>query len=122
MNLRKTLAVLSIAGLFLVPSLARSSDAEEVTVNGEILDMACYVAHEAMGADHAKCAVKCVKAGQPMGLRAADGTVYLLFADHGDASAYEEAKEFAGKDVEIRGSVSARDGVKAITVHGVKAL
>ena len=60
---------------------------EMLTVRGEILDMACYIAHGAKGDDHAGCAKRCVKGGQPMGLLAEDGTVYLLYAGHKDASA-----------------------------------
>jgi hypothetical protein len=89
---------------------------------GEILDMACYMAHEAKGPDHASCAATCLKGGQPMGLLAADGAVYLLAADHGDPSAFNKAKEFAGKKVEIEGEAASRAGIKAITVKAVKPL
>ena len=91
-------------------------------VQGEILDMSCYMGHGGMGEGHAGCAAKCVKGGQPMGLLSTDGAVYLLFADHGDASAFEKAKELAGKKVEVTGDVATKDGLKGITVKGVKAL
>jgi hypothetical protein len=55
-----------------------------------------------------------------MGLLAEDGTVYLLFADHGDADAYETAKDYAGKKVEISGPMASRAGMKGITVLEVK--
>jgi len=93
-----------------------------VTVHGEILDMACYVAHAAKGADHASCAKRCVKGGQPMGLLAKDGTVYLLFASHSDPTAFNAAKEFAGKDVEITGPSSKHGGIAGIEVQSVKAM
>ena len=89
---------------------------------GEILDMACYMAHEAKGVEHASCAASCLKGGQPMGLLATDGTVYLLAADHGDASAFNKAKELAGKKVEVEGERAERAGIKAITVKAVKPL
>ena len=94
----------------------------EMTVRGEILDMACYVAHEAKGPDHAACAKRCVKGGQPMGLLAEDGTVYLLYANHQDGSAFEEAKEFAGQKVEISGVSATQAGIKGLEVHKVKQL
>ena len=93
-----------------------------VTVRGEILDMACFVAHEAKGPDHAACAKRCVKGGQPMGILAEDGTVYLLFARHDDASAFEQTKEHAGEKVEISGLAKAQAGIKGIEVHGVKKI
>ncbi|NIV47826.1 MAG: hypothetical protein GWN46_13940 [Gammaproteobacteria bacterium] len=94
----------------------------QTTVRGEILDMACYVAHEAKGPDHAACAERCVKGGQPMGLLAEDGTVYLLYANHKDGSAFEQAKEFAGQNVEIVGIAATRAGIKGLEVSGVKKL
>ena len=119
MNLRKTLLFLCIIALLTVPALA---DDKPTSVKGEILDLACYISHDSHGEDHAKCAERCVKGGQPMGLLGEDGTVYVLFADHGDESAYKSAQSFAGKMVEISGPLAEKDGVKGITVHSVKAL
>jgi len=95
---------------------------KKMTLQGEVLDMACFVAHNGQGPSHAACALKCLKDGQPMGLLAKDGTVYLLFADHGDATAYNEAKEFAGKNVEIQGPLASKGTFKGITVESVKLL
>jgi len=92
------------------------------TVRGEVLDMACYLGHEAKGPEHAGCAKRCVKGGQPMGLLAEDGTVYLLLASHEDGSAYEKTKEHAGERVEITGVVSSQAGFKGLEVDGVKPL
>ena len=94
----------------------------QMTVRGEVLDMSCYIAHEAKGPDHAPCAKKCVKGGQPMGLLAEDGTVYLLYASHGDGSAFEKTKEHAGQNVEITGVTATQAGIKGLEVHGVKPL
>ncbi len=94
----------------------------KVTVQGEILDLACYVSHGAKGAGHADCAQSCLKGGQPMGLLAKDGTVYVLFADHGDAGAYNKAKEYAGKRVEVQGESAAQGSLHGITVSAVKPL
>ncbi len=94
----------------------------QMTVQGEILDMACYVAHEAKGPDHAGCAKRCAKGGQPMGLLAEDGTVYLLYASHEDSAAFEKAKEHAGQRVEINGVTATQAGIKGLEVHGVKPL
>ena len=98
------------------------ADGDEVTVRGEILDMACYIGHGATGEEHAPCAVKCVKGGQPMGLLSADGEVYLLVANHKDATAFEQAKELAGKQVELQGVSMSRDGIRAVEVLSVKKL
>lgn len=94
----------------------------QMTVQGEILDMACYVAHESKGPDHASCAKRCVLGGQPMGLLATDGTVYLLYASHSDGAAFEQAKEHAGQKVEISGVATTQAGINGLEVHGVKPL
>jgi len=122
MKLRNAMGILTVAALALAPLTVLVAAEKDTTVKGEVLDLACYVAHDGSGKEHAGCAVKCVKAGQPMGLKAADGTVYILFADHADGAPFEKAKDLAGKEAEITGSVSDRDSVKGITVHGVKAL
>jgi hypothetical protein len=128
MKLRMLLAsVTAVALASLVTMAAGEKPAEKVdeqttAVHGEILDMSCYMGHGGMGEGHAGCAAKCLKGGQPMGLLGTDGVVYLLFADHGDASAFEKAKDLAGKKVEVTGDVATKGGLKGITVKGVKAL
>ena len=119
MNLRKLLLFLTILALFAAPVLA---EGESTSVKGEILDLACYVSHDSHGEEHAKCAERCVKGGQPMGLLSEDGTIYVLFADHSDGSAYEKTQSYAGQMVEISGPLAEKAGMKGITVHSVKAL
>lgn len=91
-------------------------------VQGEVLDMACYVSHGAKGPDHAACAKRCAKGGQPIGLLADDGEVYLLYASHDDGSAFEATKELAGTKVMISGKKFEKGGITGIEVHEVKAL
>lgn len=111
---------LLIAVLALVAS-APMAQAEEMTWTGEVLDLACYVAKGAHGADHAGCAKACVKGGQPMGLLTDDGTVVLLAANHQDGAPYEALKDWAGSKVMVTGELVERDGVKLVTVTGSKA-
>jgi len=100
---------------------AKSEDKVSV-VKGEVLDLSCYLGHGGMGEGHAGCAAKCVKGGAPVGLLSADGTVYVLYADHSDGSPYDQVKDLAGKKVEVTGDVASKSGMKGLTVHAVKAL
>jgi hypothetical protein len=121
----KSILVTAIAVLIAaLPVVAQHDhhDAKDITVQGEVLDMSCYVAHDGKGPGHAACAAKCMKDGQPVGLLGKDGTVYLLFADHGDTSAYVKTKELVAKNVEIAGAPADKGGIKGITVKAVKAL
>ena len=96
--------------------------AETGTWSGEVLDLACYMANGAHGADHADCAKTCVKKGQPMGLLTDDGTLVLLAADHKDGAPYEALKDMAGHKAEVTGVMSESAGVKMVTVTGSKAM
>ena len=126
MNRRFVPAILAVAALLLLPLTALAADKtapkEEKTVQGEVLDLGCYLAHDGKGPDHAGCAQMCLKSGQPMGLLTADGTVYILTADHEDAKPYNQAKEFGGKKVEVRGTLGANGGLKGLSVLAVKPL
>lgn len=110
-----------LAVLTLLVAVAPAASAEEMSWSGEVLDLACYVAQGATGEDHAGCAKSCVKGGQPMGLKADDGTVVLLAANHKDGAPYEALKDWAGQMVEVTGELTERDGVKVVTVTGSKA-
>ena len=125
--MRKMILALSLAALLNLPAASASAAEKgaapsDVTLTGEVLDLACYVAHGARGADHATCALKCAEMGQPVGLAASDGKVYLLLADHADSSAFTKAKSFAGKKVEIKGEVAEKDGINGLTVHSVRTI
>lgn len=124
--MKKFLPVLIVVAFLFAPLAVFADEGHDhddsaVTVQGEILDMACYVGHGAKGADHAGCAKKCVKGGQPMGLLAKDGTVYLLYANHKDGSAFEAAKDLAGETVTIKGKAANQGDTKGIEVQSVKA-
>jgi hypothetical protein len=93
---------------------------EEVTLTGEIVDLACYIGHDGKGPQHKKCAAKCAEMGQPVGLVTTDGKVYLLVADHADASAYEKARKLAGDQATLRGENTSKDGINALTVKEVR--
>src|SRR5262245_11711172 len=77
----------------------QAAESSDVTLTGEVLDLACYIGHGAKGPDHAGCAAKCAEMGQPIGLAASDGKVYILIADHADSSPFTKAKSMAGKKV-----------------------
>src|ERR1700730_6804750 len=47
------------------------------TVTGEVVDMMCFVDHNATGDKHAACAAKCIKGGGPVGI-SSEGKTYLI--------------------------------------------
>ena len=97
-----------------------AADGKQGTWTGEIVDLACYVPAGAKGPDHAGCAKSCVKNGQPMGLLTDDGTLVLLAADHKNGAPFEALKDLAGEKAEVTGTLAEKDGMKVVTVLGVK--
>jgi hypothetical protein len=91
---------------------AKKAASGDVTVTGEVLDMACYLDHGAQGAGHAGCAAKCISSGLPVGLKSADGTVYLLIGEHKPLN--DQLAAYAAKTVTIHGKLVERDGIKLI--------
>jgi hypothetical protein len=83
-----------------------ASASKEVT--GEIVDMMCYVDHNAMGAKHAECGEKCVKGGGPVGI-VSDGKAYLVVGAHKPMN--DELAPLCGKTVTLRGKMANNGGV-----------
>jgi hypothetical protein len=109
---KATVTVVFSASLALAPfALAHDSDkdsAAEKTVTGEIVDMMCYVDHNASGDQHADCAAKCIKGGGPVGI-VSDGKVYLVVGEHKPMN--DELAEYAGKTVTLKGKMANNGGV-----------
>lgn len=83
-----------------------------VTVKGEVIDMACYLDHNATGSKHADCAKTCVTSGLPVGLKGEDGKTYLLIGEHKPANAM--LAQYAAKTITVRGKAVSRDGINMI--------
>ena len=84
----------------------------DVTVTGEVLDMACYIDHGAHGEKHAGCAKTCIESGLPVGIKTTDGKVYLLIGEHKLLN--KELAEHAAKTITIKGKLVSRDGISMI--------
>ncbi len=110
-------ATIALGGVALRGALVAKAD--EAKWSGELVDLACYLAAGKKGPGHAKCAAMCAEQGQPVGLLADDGKLYILVASHEDMKGFEDAKEWCGKMATLSGKGYERDGVRAIEVHKV---
>lgn len=99
---------------------ANMKNGEKITVKGEVLDMACYMAHESKGAKHASCAKTCVKGGAPMGVLDNEGNVILIVEDHQNTEPYEKMKDLAAQNVSATGTYYNRGGVPGIILDSVE--
>src|ERR1044072_4630633 len=85
-----TIAVTAmVIGAFAVSPLAIAQEHEHgddaaasKEVTGEIVDMMCYVDHNAIGEKHGQtCGAKCIRSGGPVGI-VRDGKAYLVVGEH----------------------------------------
>jgi len=95
---------------------------EDITAQGEIIDMACYMAKGLKGPSHKACAQLCAKKGVPIGILTDGGDVYLLLDDHNNSDPYDAAKKLAGERAEVSGKKYNKQGVASIVVNAVKGL
>jgi hypothetical protein len=114
------LAALTLAVVASAAPLARAQ--EDVTVKGEIVDLACYLAKGKKGADHKSCAQMCAKGGVPMGVLTESDELYLLIDDHANPKPYEAAKKLAGTNAEISGKKFIKNGMNSIVVTAASGL
>ena len=109
-----------VAGAAFVAALAIPAFAADVTVKGEVVDIACATDKKdaGKGAAHAGCAMSCAKGGQPVGILTADA----IYTVTGDYAANKNAKllDFVAKNVVVVGEVTEKDGVKSINVKSIK--
>ncbi|UCF68379.1 MAG: hypothetical protein JSV80_03515, partial [Acidobacteriota bacterium] len=92
---------------------------DQSTVSGEIVDLCCYLSAGATGTGRAPSAKQCAKNGQPIGLLAQDGTLYVLYAHRVDIAPFELAKKLAGENVTLTGVVSQRGSINGLEVRRV---
>jgi hypothetical protein len=95
------------------------------TVAGEIIDLSCYFQLGKHGEPHKSCGTKCLQAGQPIGLLAQDGTVYMLMAEEHDPRRDGQADGFRKAAIdhfahimEVTGTETSVRGYRAIYVQG----
>jgi hypothetical protein len=102
----------------------KANPARAATVTGEILDFSCYLQIGKHGEKHRSCAQKCFTAGQPIGLLAEDGTMYMLMEEEHDprrdglTDFRKTAIEHASHIMEVTGTLSVHGGYKALYVAG----
>ena len=102
------------------PGMGRAQ--EDATVQGEVVDLACYMAKGSKGAGHKACAQMCAKKGVPIGVLTDDGELFLLLDDHNSPEPYEAAKKLAGERAEVTGKKFSKPGIVSIVVSAVKGL
>ena len=78
-------------------------------VTGEVVDMMCYVDHNAMGDGHGQsCGSKCIKNGGPVGI-VENGKAYLVVGEHKPIN--DQLADSCGKTITLKGKFVERGGI-----------
>ena len=115
--------VLLLAGVLTLHGEQKEKKKErEVTVKGEVVDVACYIAQGAKGESHKDCAEACAKAGGALGILTSDGKLYVsLLPDNHSAGPNAILMDHIAQNVEATGYVRSKGGVNAIMIKSVAA-
>lgn len=109
-----------VAAAAFVASIAMPAFANDVTITGEVVDVACALkkGEGGKGDAHAACALSCAKRGQAQGILTGDEIYHVS----GDYTANNNAKliEFVAKKVTVTGTVNEHDGMKMLTIKSIK--
>src|SRR5438067_9427881 len=115
---RVALTATFIAGLACPPlAIAQEHEhgddaAASKEVTGEVVDMMCYVDHNAVGEKHGQsCGAKCIKSGGPVGI-VSDGKAYLVVGEHKPIN--DQLAEYCGKRIMVKVKLAERGGVAMI--------
>lgn len=120
--MRKALLFVLVSILACAVALGQGKKtSKEATLKGEVVDVACYLASGARGADHVQCGEACAKAGGALGILTADGKVYVsLLPDDHKNNPNHLLMDHVGKMVEAKGYVRAKGGVNGIMIRSVE--
>ena len=107
----------------------KPNSAKVSTVVGEIIDLSCYLQIGKRGEKHRACGQKCVNSGQPVGLLAEDGSIYLLMEEEHDprrdgqtmSNFRKSMSDHMAHIMEVTGTVSSHAGYTALYVQGFVA-
>jgi len=103
------MASLTCAPLAFAEDAQHVGDAGAKEVTGEVVDMMCYVDHNAIGEKHGQsCGVKCIKSGGPVGI-VSEGKAYLVVGEHKPIN--DQLAEYCGKNITVKGKLAERGGI-----------
>ena len=100
-----------------------------IEIKGEVIDTWCYLSgvmggpEAIVGSAHHTCALWCAAGGIPVGVRAEDGTVYMVLKLKGEdpLEQSDTVMQIQSHTITARGRHYVRDGVNYLVVENVVA-
>src|SRR5437868_14805454 len=107
------IAALAVSPLAIAQEHEHGSDtAASKEVTGEVVDMMCYVDHNAVGEKHGQsCGAKCIKSGGSAVI-VSDGEAYLVVGEHKPMN--DQLAEYCGKTITLKVKMAERGGIAMI--------
>jgi hypothetical protein len=106
-------AVVALTFTWSVIAADPEKEGQAVTLRGKIVDLHSFMTGQHASADRAKSAADCIRAGVPCALETTTG-LYLL--SQGTKGAATLLAPFAEQEVEVRGKMYEKKGIKYIDV------
>jgi hypothetical protein len=102
--------------------VASATSDKEVTIRGEVIDQPCYDSGGKRGEAHKTCALSCAKRGNQMAvIEDETNAVYSVTGDYA-ANKNEKLMPFVAEMVEVKGTVTEKDGKKWLAVSSIKKI
>jgi hypothetical protein len=117
-------ALVLVVIVFSQTATSQDKKKQEITIRAEVIDTKCYISGSmgnATGEEHKECAIRCAKAGVPLGLlEEKTKTVYYAARLKGMAGANDILLPFVGEVVVVTGRLAERGGAKLILIDTIE--
>ena len=119
--MKRVLIYVAMAMVMIGASIAASAATsdKEVTLKGEVIDQPCYTSGGKKGEAPKACALSCAKRGNQMAILDDGGAVYSITGDYA-ANKNEKLIPYVADTVEVKGTVTEKDGQKWLNITSIK--
>ncbi|MHC4092607.1 MAG: hypothetical protein ACYSVY_20425 [Planctomycetota bacterium] len=113
-----TAIFIAVSGLHADGERRPTPPAREVTMEGKVIDLHCFMTGKFPSTDHIKCTRECIRAGVPAALETEDGLVILGKGPKGPARMLDD---LALQHAEVKGKLYEREGLRYLDLTSAKA-